>query len=104
MRFESERQELSLTGWEGNNRKFGEQACGLKGTEVSLSSTTIVIGEGVVKPGVGKYSEVLGLNQGTTSGERGVTRVSPTNSRSGGENSAGTLPKFRLRETPTEGK
>jgi hypothetical protein len=31
----------------------------------------------VVKPGVGKYSEVLGLNHGTTSGERGVTRFLP---------------------------
>jgi hypothetical protein len=55
----------------------------------------------VVKPGVGKSSEVLGLNQGTTSRERGVTRLSPYNPRPGGENSAGTLPKFRLRETPT---
>jgi hypothetical protein len=42
------------------------------------------------------------MNQGTTSGERGVTRVSPTNSRPGGENPARTLPKFGLRETPTD--
>jgi hypothetical protein len=52
---------------------------------------------------VGKYSEVLGLNHGTTSGERGVTRISPSNPRPGGENSTGTLPKFKIRETPTEG-
>jgi hypothetical protein len=62
-----------------------------------------VIGGGVVKPGVGKYSEALGLNHGTISGERGVTRISPSNPRPGGENSTGTLPKFKVRETPTEG-
>jgi hypothetical protein len=57
----------------------------------------------VVKPRVGKYSEVLGLNHGTTSRERGVTRISPSNPRPGGENSTGTLPKFKVPETPTKG-
>jgi hypothetical protein len=61
-----------------------------------------VIG-GVVKPGVGKSSKVLGMNHGTTSGERGVTRISPSYPRPGGENSTGTLPKFKVRETPAEG-
>jgi hypothetical protein len=46
-----------------------------------------------------KSSVVLTLCQGTTSKERGVTRISPSNPRSRGENSAGTLPKFRKRET-----
>jgi hypothetical protein len=58
-----------------------------------------VIGGGVVKPRVGKYSEALGLNHGIISGERGVTMVSPSNPRPGGENSTGTLPKFKVRET-----
>ena len=53
--------------------------------------------------GVGKSSVVPGLCQGTTSKERGVTRISLSNPRPGGENSAGTLPKFRVWETPTEG-
>jgi hypothetical protein len=52
---------------------------------------------------VGKSYEVWGLNQGTTSGERGVTRISPSKYRPGGENSTGTLPNFKLRETPTDG-
>jgi hypothetical protein len=55
----------------------------------------------VVKPRVGKSSEVLGLNHGTTLGERGVTRISPSNPRPGGENSTGTLPKLKVQETPT---
>jgi hypothetical protein len=57
----------------------------------------------VVKPGVGKYSELLGLNHGATSGETGVTRISLSNPRPGGENLAGTVLKFKLWETPTEG-
>jgi len=57
----------------------------------------------VVKLAVGKYSEALGLNQGTTSREKGVTRLSPSNPRPRGEKLAGTLPNFRLRETPIEG-
>ena len=48
--------------------------------------------------GVGKSSVVLGLCQGTVSEERRVTRISPSNPRPGGENSAGTLPKFRERK------
>ena len=62
-----------------------------------------IIGGGVVKPGVGKSSEALGLNHGMTSGDIGVTMVSPSNPRPGGENSTGTLPKFKVRETPIEG-
>jgi hypothetical protein len=72
--------------------------------EASLSAVAAtVIRGGVVKLGVGKYSVVLDLGQGTTSGERGVTRISPSNLRPGGENSAGTLPKFRVLETSAEG-
>jgi hypothetical protein len=54
---------------------------------------------GVVKLGVGKSSAVLDLRQGTASGERGVTRSFPSCPRQGEENSTGTLPKFRKRET-----
>jgi hypothetical protein len=57
----------------------------------------------VVKPGVRKYSEVLGLNHGTNSGEIGVKRLSPSNPRLGEDKSAGTLPNFKLRETPADG-
>jgi hypothetical protein len=62
-----------------------------------------VIGGGVVKPGVGKSSEILILNQATTLGEIGVTNISPSNPIPGGEKSTGTLPNFKLRETPTDG-
>jgi hypothetical protein len=57
----------------------------------------------VVKPRVGKYSKVLGLNHGATSGEMEVTKISPSNPRLGGDKSTGTLPNFKLRETPTGG-
>jgi hypothetical protein len=53
--------------------------------------------------GVGKSSVVMGLRQGMDSKERGVTRISPSNPRPGGENSAGTLPKFRKWETSKGG-
>jgi hypothetical protein len=53
--------------------------------------------------GVGKSSAVLGLCQSTTSKERGVIRFSPSNPRPGGENSAGTLPKFRKQENSERG-
>jgi hypothetical protein len=53
--------------------------------------------------GVRKYSVVLGLRQGTASKERGVTRLSPSNPRPGGEKSAGTLPKFKKQETSEGG-
>jgi hypothetical protein len=83
---------------------LGEKVTGLEGAEVWISvNATTLTGGGVVKPGVGKYSEVLGLNHGTTSGEIGVTRLSPSNPRPGGEKSAGTLPNFKLRETPIDG-
>jgi hypothetical protein len=53
--------------------------------------------------GVGKSFLVMGLHQGTASEERGVTRISPSNPRPGGENSVGTLPKFRKWETSEGG-
>jgi hypothetical protein len=71
----------------GNKRGFKEKANELKSAGAPLCA------------GVGKSSAVLGLRQGTASGERGVTRISPSSPRPGGENSAGTLPKFRKRET-----
>jgi hypothetical protein len=80
----------------GNIRGFKEKANGLKSVGDPLCAR-------VVKIGVGKYSLVLGLRQRTTSEERGVTRISPSNPRPGGENSAGTLPKFRKRETSEGG-
>jgi hypothetical protein len=76
----------------------------LEGIDVSLSSKSVTLtGGGVIKPGVGKYSEVWGIDQGTTSWEIGVTNISPSNPKPGGENSTGTLPNFKLRETPTVG-
>jgi hypothetical protein len=71
----------------GNKRGFKEKANELKLVGAPLCA------------GVGKSSTVLGLRQGTTSEERGVTRISPSNPRPGGENSIGTLPKFRKQET-----
>jgi hypothetical protein len=56
----------------------------------------------VVKLGVGKYFEVLGLDRGINSREKGVKKISPSNPKPGGENPTGTLPNFKLRETPTE--
>jgi hypothetical protein len=69
----------------------------------SSSQQVLLFCAGVVKLGVGKSSAVLGLRQGTASEERGVTRVSPSNPRLGGENSVGTLPKFRKWETSEGG-
>jgi hypothetical protein len=93
-----------LPARKGKNKGFGEKATGLGGKEDSLSAKLVtLIGGGVIKPGVGKYSKVYGLDQGTTLGERGVTRIYPSNPRSGGENATGTLPKFKFRETPTDG-
>jgi hypothetical protein len=84
----------------GNNRGFREKADELKSADASLcTEVTTVTRGGVVKLGVGKSSVLLGLCQSTASGERGVTRVSPSNAIPGGENSTGTLPKFRKRET-----
>jgi hypothetical protein len=90
-----------LPGGRGNNGGFREKAKGLELADASLYAVATVTRGGVVKLGVGKSSVVLGLRQGTTSGGRGVTRISP--SRSGGENSAGTLPKFRKWETSETG-
>jgi hypothetical protein len=52
---------------------------------------------------VGKYFEVRGLYQGIALGKKGVTKISPSNPKTGGENSTGILPNFKLRETPTDG-
>jgi hypothetical protein len=88
----------------GNNRGFREQANGLKLADSPLCTEVATVTRGgVVKLGVGKYSVFLGLCQGTTSGERGVTRICPSDLRPGGENSVGTLPKFRKRETSEKG-
>jgi hypothetical protein len=57
----------------------------------------------VIKPGVGYSSKVLVLYQGTTLGEIGVTKISPSNPKPRGENSTQTIPNFKLRETPTKG-
>jgi hypothetical protein len=80
----------------GNKRGFKEKANELKSVGASLCI-------GVVKIGVGKYSVVSGLRQGTVSGERGVTRSCPSGPGPGEENSTGTLPKFRKRETSETG-
>jgi hypothetical protein len=93
-----------LPGGRGNNGGFREKAKGLESADASLCAVAATVTRGgVVKLGVGKSSVVLGLRQGTASGERGVTRISPSNPRPGGENSAGTLPKFRKRETSEKG-
>jgi hypothetical protein len=57
----------------------------------------------VVKTGVGKSSEVLGLNHYTNLGEKGVSNIYPSNSRLGGEKSTGKLPKFKFLETAADG-
>ena len=88
----------------GNKRGFKEKANRLKSVDAPLFAGVVtVIRGGVVKIGVGKCSSVLGLCQGTTSEERGVTRIYPSNPRPGGGNSAGTLLKFRKRETSEKG-
>jgi hypothetical protein len=53
--------------------------------------------------GVRKSYIVPGLRQGTSSEERGVTKLSPSNPILGGENSTGTLPKFKKRGTSEGG-
>jgi hypothetical protein len=70
-----------LTGDDGENR---EKSKGLECIGVSLCAVVVIKG-GVVKPPEG-----------------GVTRISPSDTRPGGENSAGTLPKFRKWETSEE--
>jgi hypothetical protein len=92
-----------LPGGRGNNGGFREKAKGLESTDASLCTVATIVTRGVVKLGVGKSSVVLGLRQGIALGERGVTRISPSNPRPRGENSARTLPKFRKRETSEKG-
>jgi hypothetical protein len=55
-------------------------------------------GEGVCEGATGNESQ-SGMGNKRLFKERGVTRISLSNPRPGGENSAGTLPKFRKRET-----
>jgi hypothetical protein len=88
----------------GNKRGFKEKANRLKSVDAPLCAGVVTVTRGgVVKIGVGKSSAVLGLCQSAASDERGVTRVSPSNARPGGENSAGTLPKLRKRDTSEGG-
>jgi hypothetical protein len=87
----------------GNNGGFREKANGLESADASPSAEVATVTRGVVKLGVGKSFVVLGPRQGTASGKGGVTRISPSNPRLGGENSTGTLPKFRKRETSEKG-
>jgi len=79
--------------------EFREKANRFESADASLSVEAETVTRGVVKLGVGKFFVVLGPRQGTASGERGVTRISPSNLRPGGESSTGTLPKFRKWET-----
>jgi hypothetical protein len=66
------------------------------------SPTTTLIGDMILKPRVGKSPMVLGLRQRTTSGEMGVSKLSPSKLRLGEEKTIGKLPKFKALETPTE--
>jgi hypothetical protein len=66
------------------------------------SPIVTLIGEGIVKHGVGKYPKVLVLSQGTTSGEMGVSKLSPSKPRPGEDKTIGKLPKFKVLETLTE--
>jgi hypothetical protein len=83
----------------GNKRGFKEKDNGLKSIDAPFCVGVVTLTRG----GVGKYSAVLGLCQNAASEERGVTRASPSNARPGGENSAGTLPKFRKWDTSEGG-
>ena len=67
----------------GNKRGFKEKA-----NELKSAGSPLCIGG--VKLGIGNSFAVLGLRQGTTLEERGVTRVSPSNPKPGGENSRNT--------------
>jgi hypothetical protein len=75
----------------GNKRRFKEQATELQSAGAPPCA------------GVGKSSAALGLCQGIASGERGVTKSCPSGPRPGEENSTGTLPKFKKRETAETG-
>jgi hypothetical protein len=77
---------------------------GFKGTKVSPSlKVAMLIGGGVVNPGVGKPSKVLGLNHCIISGETRVSKISSSKQGLGGEKSTRKLPKFKLLETPVDG-
>jgi len=43
------------------------------------------------------------MDQGTTSGEIGVTKLPPSNPIPRGKNSTRKIPNFKLWETPTDG-
>ena len=81
---------------------LGDKDEGLEVIEVSPSiTTTNLIRGGVVKYGVGKSSKVKSLSfHFTTLGEKGVSKLSPSKPRIGGEKSAGKLPKLKFLETP----
>jgi len=79
---------------------FGIKATEVEGTKVSPVAT--LTGEGIIKCGVEKSAKFLGLSQDTTSGEAGVSKLSPSKSRLGEEKIAGKLPKSNALETPTK--
>jgi hypothetical protein len=97
---------LELCFWEKEEttKCWERKIWGFKGIEVSPSlNASTLIGGGVVKPGVGKSSKVLGLNHCTTSGKTRVSKLSPSKPRLGGEKLTGKLPKFKLLGTPVDG-
>jgi hypothetical protein len=51
---------------------------------------------------VGKSPQVLGLSQGTTSGETGVSKLSPSKPRPEEDKTTGKIPTFKALETPTK--
>jgi hypothetical protein len=64
MEFEQGRLELSFQEERETTEDLEKRLQGLREQRFPLSvKATTLIGGGVVKPGVGKYSEVLGLNQ-----------------------------------------
>jgi hypothetical protein len=58
----------------------------------------------VVNSGVGKSSEVPSLDHAANSGETRVSKLSYSKPRLGGEKSTGTLPNFKIMETPADEK
>ena len=86
-----------LLGGKRNNGGYEERAKGPEWADASLCVVTITRG------GVVKSFAVRGLRQGIALWERGVTRISPSNAKLGGENSTGTLLKFRKWETSERG-
>jgi hypothetical protein len=82
-----------------------EDSIGSKGKEVSSSLiTTTLIGGGVGRPKVGKYSRLSSLNQLTTSGEARVSKFYSFNLGLKEEYSTEKFSKSKLLETSAEGK